>query len=504
MSERRRRGHCISAADGEGVKRCTEVASGNLFDAKAVSGRDSKQFPDKKRDSLRIHLSIPTLTEAVSEFISVYQRKGNLKVYQRKGKKKKRVLPQQQTFELPDEIVWEIMIRLPVESLARFKTVSKAWLAIISDPSFVRAHLQCSKQKQHRNPSHFLINPKFLLEISNADAFSTNIQFYQWCLQENMMRSTATLLYGRHFPTSEFGRVSDMAHCDGLMLLPTDTKVYVFNPATKDTIALPESQRNMMWHHRCLPVGLGLDTSTGKYKVARSFYRSRCSDPVEIVAMGMEVFTINGKHGSWRETLVDPPYPILSSQAATHYKGCLFYSIDKNNLQRPPHGLVRFSLADETFGVTPLITNIYPEVDHDDFFISEFDGELCCTYLCSHLQRVLVFTTRGVDHPKWSLRYLINVQSHFYPLVPLGSGRILLRGGNCLLGYNLEASEIEVGERFDMDEIRYLAPSQDTLGRAWENVLWFDLISYTESLVPVTPKLLNHIDTSEACSRQTS
>ena len=281
-----------------------------------------------------------------------------------------------------------------------------------------------------------------------------------------------------------------MAHCDGLVLLPTDTNVYVFNPATKDAIALPESQRNMIWHHRCLPVGLGLDTSTGKYKVARSFYRSCGSDPMdmEVVAMGMEVFTINGdEHGSWRETLVDPPYPILSSQAATHYKGCLFYSIDKNNLQRPPHGLVRFSLADETFGVTPLITNIYPEVDHEDFLISELDGELCSTFLSSHLQRVLVFTTRDVDHPKWSLRYLINVQSHFYPLVPLGSGRILLRGGNCLLGYNLEASKIEVGEILDMDEIRYLAPSQDTLGRAWENVLWFDLISYTESLVPVTP-----------------
>jgi hypothetical protein len=55
-------------------------------------------------------------------------------------------------------------------------------------------------------------------------------------------------------------------------------------------------------------------------------------------------------------------------------------------------------------------------------------------------------------------------------------------------GYSLEAYKVVVGEiLFDMDELRHLAPSQDTLGRAWENVLWFDLISYTESLVPVTP-----------------
>ena len=70
----------------------------------------------------------------------------DLKVYTRKRKKKKRA--HQQTFELPDEMVWEILIRLPVQSLARFKSVSKAWLAIISDPSFVLAHLQCSKESQ--------------------------------------------------------------------------------------------------------------------------------------------------------------------------------------------------------------------------------------------------------------------------------------------------------------------------------------------------------------------
>ena len=56
----------------------------------------------------------------------------DLKVYKRKGTKKKRVPPQQQTLELPDEIVWEMMIRLPVESLARFRTVSKAWLVLLA------------------------------------------------------------------------------------------------------------------------------------------------------------------------------------------------------------------------------------------------------------------------------------------------------------------------------------------------------------------------------------
>ncbi|CAN6298676.1 unnamed protein product [Urochloa humidicola] len=102
--------------------------------------------------------------------LKIHKRKGNFEICERKGMR-----VQQQTFELLDEIVWEILIRLPVESLARFRTVSKAWLAIISDPCFVPAHLQCSKQKQHQNQSSLLITPQFLMEPGHAKAFSTNI-----------------------------------------------------------------------------------------------------------------------------------------------------------------------------------------------------------------------------------------------------------------------------------------------------------------------------------------
>lgn len=47
--------------------------------------------------------------------LKICKRKGNFKTCERKGKR-----VQQQTFELLDEIAWEILIRLPVESLARF------------------------------------------------------------------------------------------------------------------------------------------------------------------------------------------------------------------------------------------------------------------------------------------------------------------------------------------------------------------------------------------------
>ncbi|KAG5554853.1 hypothetical protein RHGRI_012423 [Rhododendron griersonianum] len=42
---------------------------------------------------------------------------------------------------LPFEIVYDILSRLPVKSLCRFKSVSNPWLALITNPEFVKSHL---------------------------------------------------------------------------------------------------------------------------------------------------------------------------------------------------------------------------------------------------------------------------------------------------------------------------------------------------------------------------
>ncbi|XP_039788644.1 putative F-box protein At1g47790 [Panicum virgatum] len=85
--------------------------------------------------------------------------------------------------ELLDEIVLEILARLPVKSLLRFRSVCKAWRATISDPFFIRKHLQCSVSKQEQDPS-FLISPHTLTHVIPGEyvptTFSNRIQFYRW------------------------------------------------------------------------------------------------------------------------------------------------------------------------------------------------------------------------------------------------------------------------------------------------------------------------------------
>lgn len=419
------------------------------------------------------------------------------------NKTRKRKRKRDETPELFDEIIWEILTRLPVESLLRFRSVSKAWLAIISDPSFIHAHLHFHRHIQQQNPSCFLVSPYVFLQrrrgpASKPKPISTDISFYQWRLKEGTRSRrgrTATLIYERHFPAGEFGMTFEMAHCDGLVLLPTDSKTYVFNPGTRDAIVLPESKRNALpLHDTCLPVGLGFDASSGRYKVARAFCRSSHDNPMKMVAMGMEVFTVNGEEaGSWRETMEDPPYIMLSSQTARHCRGYLFYLIDKKKHRNPPRGLIRFSLQDETFGVTPLLPYMDPQVEDKDLVLSELDGELCATFFSKLLKGVLIFTTGDIlDYPQWSCRYVIDVPDLCYPVAsPGSSGGIHLRGGDCLFRYNLEdIHHIQDDDIHEMDLLTYVGQNyRDKLRITRENLCFFNLISYTESLVPLTAKV---------------
>lgn len=82
-----------------------------------------------------------------------------------------------------EELIFEILVRLPVQTLLQFKSVCKAWHAIISDPFFIRMHLQQSTHKQEKGPS-FLITPHTLDRVIDGEAlpttFSNSISLYLW------------------------------------------------------------------------------------------------------------------------------------------------------------------------------------------------------------------------------------------------------------------------------------------------------------------------------------
>ncbi|XP_051208623.1 putative F-box protein At1g50870 isoform X1 [Lolium perenne] len=170
--------------------------------------------------------------------------------------------------ELLDELVFEILLRLPVKSLLQFKSVSKVWHAIISDPFFIRVHLQQSASRWRQDPS-LLVTPHALNYVIEDEAwpttFSNKIRFYQWQQpsSEEEPEESKLVMHGGDF-LGYFNSVCCFQHCDGLVVAHTNTNVYLFNTATRDAMTLPHSDRNKMHRYAvCLPVGFGLDPCTG-------------------------------------------------------------------------------------------------------------------------------------------------------------------------------------------------------------------------------------------------
>ncbi|EYU25986.1 hypothetical protein MIMGU_mgv1a025224mg [Erythranthe guttata] len=57
---------------------------------------------------------------------------------------------------LPPEIIEIVLLKLPVKSLLRFKTVCTSWNTIISDPVFTRIHLENSNNSPNNNDNLFI------------------------------------------------------------------------------------------------------------------------------------------------------------------------------------------------------------------------------------------------------------------------------------------------------------------------------------------------------------
>ncbi|RCV07245.1 hypothetical protein SETIT_1G228600v2, partial [Setaria italica] len=312
---------------------------------------------------------------------------------------------------LMEEIVTEILARLPVKPLLRFRSVCKAWRAIISDPVFIRAHLRCPASNWERSP-RFVISPHTLDEDFGG----------------------------------EFNSLRYFSHCDGLVFAPTDTRLYVFNSATREAITLPDGYRNFLrvgGRGCCYCGGLGLDPRTGKYKAVQGFYRSWEPDTNLRTVMGMEVLTIAGEDGEdWREIRNDPPYPWCPE---------------------PPRGILHLSLGEEEFGITKLPDSLDPSLD-DDFILD-----------------VLYGRDLALMNSLWQRRYSIELSSsfpcHTMSLPPFSNGIILWETDTV---YCYDPATSKLTTICELDRMRYQRV------RKWKNLFGFNVRPFTESLVRIT------------------
>uniref|UniRef100_J3MBN8 F-box domain-containing protein n=1 Tax=Oryza brachyantha TaxID=4533 RepID=J3MBN8_ORYBR len=63
--------------------------------------------------------------------------------------------------DIPDDVAEQILLRLPVKSILRFRSVCRSWRAMVADPRFVRPplHPPAGAAPPRRRPPSMIVMP---------------------------------------------------------------------------------------------------------------------------------------------------------------------------------------------------------------------------------------------------------------------------------------------------------------------------------------------------------
>ncbi|KAL7148369.1 hypothetical protein ABFS83_06G173700 [Erythranthe nasuta] len=161
---------------------------------------------------------------------------------------------------LPEEIIEQILLNLPVKSLLKFTSVSKSWRSLISSNRFIEAHLEFSRKDP--NFTHYRT-------ISTLPPSRNGVNH---CSLPSLFNGNghATDAVDVDFPfdfSEKFVRV--MGSCNGLVCIVTDeAHFFLLNPSTRKFKILPDVCDRLMNTIICaFKSGFGFVESTRDYKV---------------------------------------------------------------------------------------------------------------------------------------------------------------------------------------------------------------------------------------------
>lgn len=250
--------------------------------------------------------------------------------------------------DLLPELISEILSRLPIELILRCRSVCKTWNSVIQSPLFI--NLQA--RKSHNQPSRVILKPIFGGVIATT--------MHSLFLLDTEERKSRRI----HDKSWRFGGLQIMSSCNGLLCITSDSElgpVYISNPITREFVILPSPETGFsLLRHQ---VGLGFDSSNGKYIVVRAYTDKSKSqvNKFEAIMLG---------ENSWRSLTVPDIIAECTINGSVFWNGALHWKIKKKPGREC---MLSFDVSSGKFAVTrfPVSADV-----PDDFEMVELDGHL--------------------------------------------------------------------------------------------------------------------------------
>ena len=298
---------------------------------------------------------------------------------------------------LPDEIVTQILIRLPTKSIITCTSVCKTWKSLIQNPTFISTHLHHSIN----NNNHYLFFRFYDVEedikekypLYNDNDFIQHTRF-DFPLEPQNKDDPIFRVVGT---------------CNGLVCLSDDLYIYtneffLWNPCVRKFVKLPYP--NLTYHPDCffrVSIGFGFDAETNDYKVVRmvSLVVDHNDDlDIEIDQPEVEVFSL--ATGEWRKvTSFLPPICTLMEdrEPQTFVNGALHWlAFRSTGDDKLVHFVLVFDLGDETFCEIQL-----PELLN----YSGYGRIQLCAYVSVYGNSIALFQRRDSDYSEYEIMWVM-------------------------------------------------------------------------------------------------
>ncbi|KAI4978831.1 hypothetical protein ZWY2020_015584 [Hordeum vulgare] len=318
-------------------------------------------------------------------------------------------------------------------------------------------------------------------QIKAADGTVTTAGFYRW--EEGQEAATLVMDampdYQSFHPYTEAAH--DLAHCDGLLLVPTAAAA---RPQPGND---PRPGAPLLRRATSAPAPLRSDPGPPRVEL----FAGGCT---YTYALGAEVLTVAGVGADhrWRETEAPPPCPVIPGRTATFFEGSLLFTPHERVLGKEAPGFIRFRLDDEVFDVTPGPPRD-KRIDYGSSSLAELRGEL---WMCVNnstspgIGSVEMWACGDLAGARWELRHAVK-DSVFHghrSLRPVtaSAGAILLRYGPWHLWcYRRQGRQPGYGDVVNMRFLKYQRHDHNVVEYQKETIYTLHVIPYIPSLVPI-------------------
>ncbi|KAF5204970.1 F-box domain containing protein [Thalictrum thalictroides] len=307
--------------------------------------------------------------------------------------------------DMPDDILVDILIRLPTKSLLRFKCVCKSWCSLIQDQTFIDTHCDHRGHEANKKNTNFR-----LMELC-----SSGFQFHS--VDQRAGISTQIGPSNRLYSSIGFSHPYTPS-CNGLFcFLAWTNDLIVCNPMTNENVTLPRPtflEGMQSSEKRLVRIGFGFDVISKKYKVVGCTLRHYLHSPPKV-----EVLTLGDR--SWKIVNGGIMNPSRVLDKVVCLNGVLYW------LSTPGGRVIRsFDLGDEKFGVLSTPPSIrFSKTRH---WLGDLEGCLCLIDHDNNIVDLWVLTICS-DKQEWDNQRIflpIDSRPRFYPF-PVRKGEIMMQ-----------------------------------------------------------------------------